>query len=57
MKPTRWALKALLIAEKLNLQSRAEAFNLSNSPMFGMPNQSFGSAAFGTVTSTRSASC
>ena len=46
-------LKTFAIAEKLNLQFRAEAFNLTNSPMFGMPNQSFGSAAFGTITGTQ----
>lgn len=46
-------LKTFAITEKVNTQFRAEGFNLSNSPMFGMPNQAFGSAAFGTITGTQ----
>jgi len=30
---------------------RAEAFNVSNTPPLNDPNASFGSAAFGTITS------
>jgi hypothetical protein len=32
------------------LQFRAEAFNLCNTPWFGAPNTTLGSAAFGTVS-------
>jgi hypothetical protein len=31
---------------------RAEIFNITNSAGFSQPNGSFGSAAFGTITST-----
>src|SRR6185312_2770179 len=33
-----------------SLELRAEIFNLTNTPPFGAPNGSFGSAAFGTIT-------
>jgi hypothetical protein len=33
------------------LQFRAEVFNLTNTPPLGAPNGTFGSAAFGTITS------
>ncbi len=43
--------KNLLFAEKLTLQIRADAFNLSNTPVFAPPNTSYGSPGFGTVGS------
>jgi hypothetical protein len=44
--------KAFKLSEELTLQFRAESFNFTNSPMFASPNASFGSVAFGTITST-----
>ena len=38
------------VRERLNVQFRAEAFNLSNTPVFGSPNTNVESGAFGTVT-------
>ncbi len=43
--------KTFQITERLNLEFRAEAFNVSNTPPLNDPNGSFGSAAFGTITS------
>lgn len=39
-----------------NLQLRAEAFNLTNTPSFSTPANSFGAATFGQITSTQSSS-
>ena len=39
------------LREQLNLEFRAEAFNVSNTPPLNDPNGTFGSAAFGTITS------
>jgi hypothetical protein len=39
------------LTERLRLEVRAEAFNVSNTPPLNDPNGSFGSAAFGTITS------
>ena len=36
--------------ERFNLQFRAEAFNLTNTPVFSAPNTNVESGAFGTVT-------
>ncbi len=38
------------IVENLNLQFRAEVFNLTNSARFSPPNQAFGNAQFGVVS-------
>ena len=39
------------LSERLNVEFRAEVFNVSNTPPLNDPNGSFGSAAFGTITS------
>ena len=43
--------KTFRLREQLQLDVRAEAFNLTNTPPFNDPNGGFGSAAFGTITS------
>jgi hypothetical protein len=45
-------IKHTHLAEKVDMEFRAEIFNLTNSPAFSQPNGSFGSAAFGTITTT-----
>ena len=40
------------LAESVNLQFRAEGFNIPNHPVFGNPNTTFGNANFGTITQT-----
>jgi hypothetical protein len=42
--------KTFRINERFNLEFRAEAFNVSNTPPLNDPNGSFGSAAFGSIT-------
>ena len=41
------------IVERVNLEFRAESFNLSNTPHFDRPDTSFSDAAFGQVTTAR----
>ena len=43
--------KTFRISERISLEFRAEAFNVSNTPPLNDPNGSFGSAAFGTIAS------
>jgi hypothetical protein len=43
--------KTFRVTERVHLEFRAEAFNVSNTPPLNDPNGSFGSAAFGTITS------
>ena len=43
--------KTFTISERINFEFRAEVFNVSNTPPLNDPNGSFGSAAFGTITS------
>lgn len=40
------------LSEKMTLEFRAEIFDLTNTPAFAQPNGSFGTAAFGSITST-----
>ncbi|MEO7144456.1 MAG: hypothetical protein ABI165_13235, partial [Bryobacteraceae bacterium] len=42
--------KNTTIREKLMLQFRVEAFNITNTPQFAPPNASFGNSLFGVVS-------
>jgi hypothetical protein len=43
--------KTFRVSERTGLEVRGEAFNVSNTPPLNDPNGSFGSAAFGSITS------
>jgi hypothetical protein len=43
--------KTFRVSERVDLEFRAEVFNVSNTPPLNDPNGSFGSAAFGTIAS------
>jgi hypothetical protein len=43
--------KTFRIAERVNLEFRAEVFNVSNTPPLNDPNGSYGSPAFGSIAS------
>jgi Carboxypeptidase regulatory-like domain/TonB dependent receptor len=45
-------VKHTAVFHEAGLEFRAELFNVTNTPAFGQPNGSFGSAAFGSITST-----
>ena len=42
--------KRFVVTERMNVEFRAESFNMTNTPWFGGPNLTVGGAAFGTVT-------
>ncbi|MEP6947603.1 MAG: TonB-dependent receptor [Acidobacteriota bacterium] len=44
-------IKRTKLTESTNLEFRTEIFNLTNTPPLGNPNTTFGSTAFGTITS------
>ena len=44
--------KNFALIERVSLQFRAEAFNLTNTPNFADPNQNFNAVAFGQITGT-----
>ncbi len=46
-------IKNTKITERVNLQFRADAFDVFNHPNFGNPNLTVGSSTFGSITSTR----
>ena len=45
-------IKHTLIGERTDVEFRTEVFNVTNTPGFAQPNGSFGSPAFGSITST-----
>ena len=47
--------KNVPIHNNTRLQLRAEVFNITNTPSFATPNANFGTAGFGSITSTGNA--
>jgi hypothetical protein len=45
-------VKRTRLVAKIDMEFRGEIFNITNTPAFAQPNGSFGSAAFGSITST-----
>jgi hypothetical protein len=45
-------IKNTALGEKTNLEFRAELFNVTNTPGFAQPSGAYGTAAFGSITST-----
>jgi len=48
--------KVFRVTERLQMETRAESFNLTNTPNFAQPNATLGTASFGTISSTRTGS-
>jgi hypothetical protein len=44
--------KDFAYSDRFKVQFRAEAFNVFNTPQFGLPNASIGAPNAGTITST-----
>ena len=44
--------KHTALTDKIDLEFRAEVFDVTNTPAFAQPNGSVGAAAFGTITAT-----
>ena len=45
-------LKSTRIRERIDVQFRAEFFNIMNTPQFQIPNRTFNTPQFGTITET-----
>ena len=43
-----------LVHERVSLETRVDAFNMTNTPAFGLPGSTVGSSSFGKITSTLS---